>query len=100
MTEMEISLTIINKKGLHARAAAKFVRTAERFDAKIKVAKIKGGGVVVGAEPNEVSGGSILGLMMLGAECNSTLRLRIDGPQAAEVADAIKKLIEEKFGED
>ncbi len=97
---MQINVDISNKKGLHARAAAKFVRTVESFTATVKVAKISGVGVVAGAEPADVSGGSILGLMMLGAECGSSLRLTTSGEQETEVAEALKKLIEEKFGEE
>jgi phosphocarrier protein len=99
MSETEITIKITNKKGLHARAAAKFVKTAEQFDAHIMVAKVAGAGAVQGVETQEVFGGSILGLMMLGAECNSVLRLRASGLQAKEAASSIKKLVEEKFGE-
>ncbi len=98
--QAEITLVISNKKGLHARAAAKFVKTASPFDARLMVAKIAGAGVIAGAEPVETSGGSILGLMMLGAECGSTLRLRANGTQATEMIEAMSKLIEERFGED
>jgi len=89
-----------NKKGLHARAAAKFVKVVAQFDAKVMVAKIAGAGVVSGATHAESSGGSILGLMMLGAECGSTLRLRAEGEQALQLIAEIKKLIEERFGEE
>jgi phosphocarrier protein len=100
MSETELTLKITNKKGVHARAAAKFVKTVESFNAAVKVAKIAGSGVVSPAnEAHEVSGSSILGLMMLGAECNSTLRLRLSGEQAGESAEAITRLIESKFGE-
>jgi phosphocarrier protein len=95
-----IHVVLSNKKGLHARAAAKFVKTASQFDAKILVAKVTGVGVVQGSPPAESSGGSILGLMMLGAECGATLRLSASGTQAAEVVEEIKKLIESRFGED
>lgn len=100
MSEQQIEVVIGNKKGLHARAAAKFVRTVELFNTPVMVAKVSGLGVVAGVEPAEVSGGSILGLMMLGAECGSKLRLRVDGGQADEITSALKKLIEEKFGEE
>lgn len=98
--EAEIHLVLSNKKGLHARAAAKFVKVAGQFNAKVLVAKIKGAGVIEGAEPQETSGGSILGLMMLGAEVGSTLRLRLNGAQAPEAAEELKKLIESRFGEE
>jgi len=100
MNETEIHIKVINKKGVHARAAAKFVRTVGLFDVQVMVAKTAGAGVSVGGEVVEVSGSSILGLMMLGAECSSTLRLRAKGAQAEEAAVAIRKLIEDKFGEE
>ncbi len=96
----EATIKIINKKGLHARAAAKFVKTVGMFEVHILVAKIAGAGVAAGGEAVEVSGGSILGLMMLGAECNSTLRLRASGAQAVKAVDALRKLMEDKFGEE
>jgi phosphocarrier protein len=99
-TQTELHLVLANKKGLHARAAAKFVKVVAQFDTKIIVAKIAGAGVVQGAPPIESSGGSILGLMMLGAEYGSTLRLSLDGAQAVEAAEELKKLVESRFGED
>jgi phosphocarrier protein len=99
-TTAEITVILANKKGLHARAAAKFVKVVAQFPAHVVVAKVAGSGVVEGVAPAESSGGSILGLMMLGAECGSTLRLRADGDKAAEVAAELKKLIEERFGEE
>ncbi len=95
-----LAVAVTNKKGLHARAAAKFVKTASQFEAVIMVSKIAGVGVVEGAACVESSGCSILGLMMLGAECGSTLRIRTEGNQGAEAADALRKLVEEKFGEE
>jgi phosphocarrier protein len=99
-SEAEIQVTLTNKKGLHARAAAKFVKVAGGFDAKVLVAKVGGAGVVAGQEAQQSSGGSILGLMMLGAECGATLRIRIMGTQAQAAAEALKKLLEERFGEE
>lgn len=95
-----VAVAVTNKKGLHARAAAKFVKTASQFQAVVMVSKVAGAGVVDGAECVESSGCSILGLMMLGAECGSTLNIRTEGEQAAEVRDALIKLIEEKFQEE
>jgi len=95
-----MELLICNKKGLHARAAAKFVKTVDAFDAEIKVAKIAGAGVSEGTEPVKVSGRSILGLMMLGAECGSTIRLYAEGTQADDIKNALKNLLEDKFGEE
>jgi len=99
-SEIELNVVLANKKGLHARAAAKFVKVAGQYDAKVSVAKIAGAGVSDKAPAAESSGGSILGLMMLGAECGSTLRLCIQGAQAAEAANGLKKLVEERFGEE
>ncbi len=84
------SLAIANKRGLHARAAAKFVRTAGQFDAVIRV----------GFKGQEVSGLSIMGLMMLAAGLGSTIELTCTGRQAAEAMAALSALVESKFGED
>ena len=84
------SLAIANKRGLHARAAAKFVRTVGQFDAAVRVA-FKG---------QEVSGLSIMGLMMLAAGIGSTIELTCSGPQATEAMAALSALVEGKFGED
>jgi phosphocarrier protein HPr len=83
-------LGIANKRGLHARAAAKFVRTAGQFDAAIRVS-FKG---------QEVSGLSIMGLMMLAAGIGSEIELTCAGSQAAEAMDALSALVDGKFGED
>jgi phosphocarrier protein len=83
-------LGITNKRGLHARAAAKFVRTAGQFDSAIRVS-FKG---------QEVSGLSIMGLMMLAAGIGSEIELTCAGPQAAEAMDALSALVDGKFGED
>lgn len=84
------TLQITNKRGLHARAAAKFVRTVGQFDCQVKVA-FKG---------QEVSGLSIMGLMMLAAGLGSAIELACSGRQAVEVMAALSSLIEGKFGED
>ena len=84
------TLPIANKRGLHARAAAKFVRTAGQFDAAVRVA-FKG---------QEVSGLSIMGLMMLAAGVGSTIELTCSGRQAMEAMVALSALVEGKFGED
>jgi len=83
-------LGIANKRGLHARAAAKFVRTAGQFDAAIRVS-FKG---------QEVSGLSIMGLMMLAAGIGSEIELTCAGPQAVQAMDALSALVDGKFGED
>ena len=84
------SLSIANKRGLHARAAAKFVRTAGQFDAVVRVS-FKG---------QEVSGLSIMGLMMLAAGIGSTIELACGGRQAAEAMAALSALVDGKFGEE
>ena len=82
-------LTILNERGLHARAAAKFVKLAAGFDAEITVAK---GG-------QEVSGGSIMGLMTLAAAIGQKIRVITDGPEAAPALAAITELVENRFEE-
>ena len=83
-------LTICNQKGLHARAAAKFVKLAESFDAQVTV--IKG--------DTRVSGCSIMGLMMLAAGPGCAIDVEASGPAAAEAVDALARLVAGKFDED
>jgi phosphocarrier protein len=82
--------TICNQRGLHARAAARFVKTAALFDAEIWVRK----------NGTEVSGRSIMGLMMLAAAPGAVIRLAASGPEAEAAVTALTKLIECKFDED
>lgn len=82
--------TIVNKLGLHARAAAKFVKLADRFDAQIAVAH----------KDMNVSGRSIMGLMMLAAAEGCEIEIRADGPEAAAASDALLGLIAAGFDED
>jgi len=82
-------LTIVNKLGLHARAAAKFVTTASSYQAAIQVTK---GGRIV-------NGKSIMGVMMLAAGKGSVITLSADGPDAEAAMQALVALIEDKFGE-
>ncbi|MBU0725905.1 MAG: HPr family phosphocarrier protein [Alphaproteobacteria bacterium] len=84
------TLTILNKRGLHARAAAKFVKLADTFEADIQVSK----------SGTTVSGLSIMGLMMLAAAPGCTIDIAVTGPQGAEAADAIAQLVADKFGEE
>jgi phosphocarrier protein HPr len=81
---------IINKKGLHARASAKFVQTAEQFDAAINVTR--------GHE--SVGGTSIMGLMMLGAATGATITVEATGHEATAAVDALDKLVSSGFGEE
>ena len=81
---------IVNKKGLHARASAKFVQMAEHFDAAITVTR--------GHE--SVGGTSIMGLMMLAAGPGVTITIAATGPDAAAAVDALCALVASRFGED
>lgn len=83
-------LAIINKRGLHARAAAKFVQTAERFDAAVTVMK----------DGHSVGGGSIMGLMMLAAAPGTTVRVVASGPEADAALTALADLFAARFGEE
>ncbi len=83
-------VTILNERGLHARAAAKFVKLAGSFDAEVTVVK----------NGTAVSGSSILGLMMLAAAPGCELELRARGPAAAAALGALAELIAKKFDED
>ncbi len=83
------TVTIVNQRGLHARAAAKFVTTAERFTAAIEVAR----------EGELVAARSIMGLMMLGAGRGSTIELIAEGWDAREALDALVALVECGFNE-
>src|SRR5262245_22583022 len=83
-------LPIINQKGLHARASAKFVQTVEKFDAEVRVSR---GGEIVG-------GTSIMGLMMLAASPGTSITVEADGKDAAAVIAALEDLLARRFGED
>jgi phosphocarrier protein HPr len=83
-------LQIVNQKGLHARASAKFVQTVERFDADVRVSRC---GETVG-------GASIMGLMMLAASPGTSIRVEAVGNDAAGVITALEELIGSRFGED
>lgn len=93
MPSANVTVEIVNKKGLHARAAAKFVKTVSGFDADVVVTKLGQ------EELPSVSGASILGLMMLGADPGSKLAINAMGNQAQDAVNALKELIEGKFGE-
>ena len=85
-----VELEVKNKKGIHARAAAAFVKTVENFDANVEVSRI---GQTVG-------GCSIMGLMMLAASKGTTVSISASGIQSREVIQAITELMDNKFGED
>ena len=85
----EISLKIINEKGLHARASAKLVEVVEAFDATAEVSK----------GDLSASGDSIMGLLMLAASKGTTIDVQTTGPDAEALADALAALVADKFGE-
>lgn len=90
-TSLSRSLEIKNQRGLHARAAAKFVKTAAEFE---------GTNILVTKGGQEVSGNSIMGLLMLAASIGTSIEVKTDGPRAQEAMDAIATLVNDKFGED
>ena len=83
-------MTIVNEKGLHARASAKLVEVVEGFDAR---AEVRRDGVSAG-------GDSIMGLLMLAAAKGSTIEIETSGPDAEALADALETLVADRFGED
>ena len=97
-------LTIQNIKGLHARAAAKFVKVVGAYDAEVKVTREKSSCHAQlfgdGEEYWAASGGSVLGILTLGAEKGQPIRVEATGNQAGEVLDALQDLIDRKFDEE
>jgi phosphocarrier protein HPr len=83
-------LRIVNEKGLHARASAKFVECVEGYDAQAEVTK----------DGMTVSGDSIMGLLMLGASRGTSIDVSTSGTQARELADALELLVANRFGEE
>ena len=83
-------LSIINEKGLHARASAKFVEVVEAHDAQAQVTK----------DGMTVSGDSIMGLLMLAASRGTSIEVRTTGAEAAPLAEALSALVANRFGED
>jgi len=83
-------VAIVNKKGLHARASAKFVQMAEQFDAQITVT----------GHHETVGGTSIMGLMMLAAGPGTSIRIACSGKDAAAAMDALAGLVSNRFGEE
>jgi phosphocarrier protein len=89
-TSASRTLTIVNRKGLHARASAKFVQVVETFAAEITISR---DGMTVGGQ-------SIMGLMMLAAGQGTTIDVVAEGSDAVEAIDAIAVLVADRFGED
>ncbi len=83
-------IAIVNRRGLHARAAAKFVQTVAEFAAEVTVIK----------DGMSVSGSSIMGLMMLAAAPGCEIEIRATGPEADKAVEALRRLIDAKFDED
>ncbi|MGB3753693.1 MAG: HPr family phosphocarrier protein [Parerythrobacter sp.] len=92
MSELRKTLTIVNQRGLHARASARFVEAVSALPETVSVRVAKGG--------NSAAGGSILDLMMLGAAKGDVVELIVGGDDAAPVMDQLAALIENGFGEE
>ncbi len=88
MTSQEV--TVVNQLGMHARAAAKFVHLAGRFDARIRVAR----------EHREMDGKSIMGILLLAARRGSTITISAEGQDERAAVDALVALVQSGFGED
>ena len=84
------TVEIVNKRGLHARASAKFVKLAAGFDAEVKVRK----------DGTEVDARSIMGLMMLAAAPGCSIEIEAEGPEAERVLDALEALVAGRFEEE
>lgn len=84
------SVTVVNQLGLHARAAARFVHLAARFESRIRV----------GRESKVMDGKSIMGILLLAASRGTTLTVSADGPDESDAVDALVDLVESGFGEE
>jgi len=85
----ERSVQIVNKNGLHARPAAEIVKAAGKFTSDVTIVR----------DDLEVNGKSIMGVMMLAAECGATITLRADGPDADVAVETLATLVSSRFGE-
>jgi phosphocarrier protein HPr len=83
-------MSIVNRLGLHARAAAQFVKTANQFSSEITIEK----------EEEKVNAKSIMGILMLAATCGSRITVTIDGEDAADAMSTIEEMVKDGFGED
>jgi phosphocarrier protein HPr len=90
MATLVLEMPIINQRGLHARASAKFVKCAEGFDASVTVSR----------DGQSVPGTSIMGLMMLAASMGTSITVEISGPQAEAAMEALSALVASKFDEE
>jgi len=84
------SVTVVNRLGMHARAAAKFVHLATRYSAHVRVAR----------EGREMDGKSIMGILLLAAACGSTITISATGIDERDAVDALTALVMSGFGED
>lgn len=92
-------MTIANQRGLHARAAARFVKTAERFEAEILVGRVEPADLLCCGD-ERVSGRSIMGLMMLAASIGTIIEVGARGADAEAALDALEQLVANKFDEE
>ena len=90
MSEVSRTVTLLNRRGLHARASAKFVTLASGLAAPVEVEK----------DGSRVAGTSIMGLMMLGAACGDRIVIHASGDGAAEAVERLAALVGDRFGED
>ncbi len=90
MSAARRTVEIVNARGLHARASAKFVKAAAQFDAEVKVSR----------EGQTVDAQSIMGLMMLGAGPGSEIEIAAEGPEAQAAVDGLVQLVADRFDED
>jgi phosphocarrier protein HPr len=90
LTAVSREVRITNRRGLHARASAKFVNLASEIDSNIEVEK----------DGNRVCGTSIMGLMMLGAAMGDSIVIHVDGPGAEQALERLVELVENRFGEE
>jgi phosphocarrier protein len=89
MAKVTRELRIVNEKGLHARASARFVEVVEAHDARAEVRR----------DGQKASGDSIMGLLMLAASKGTSIEVETDGPDAEALADALAALVAGRFGE-
>jgi len=89
-TAVRREVEIVNERGLHARASAKFVKLAAQFDASVRVHR----------DGQTVDGQSIMGLMMLGAGIGSMLEIEAQGPEALAALEGLVRLVQNRFDED
>jgi phosphotransferase system HPr (HPr) family protein len=84
------SVTVVNQLGMHARAAAKFVHLAARYESRVRVAR----------DAREMDGKSIMGILLLAAACGSTITISADGRDETDAVHALVTLVQSGFGED